>query len=81
MVKSHLQALGKLVKTPKGYVCGGVDFPTLTAIQDAYQKNLAYRSMLQTLVIDCYQDKLMLVEETDYSPKEVSPGMTVEVSS
>ena len=79
MVKSHLQALGKLVKTPKGYVCGGVDFPTLTAIQESYQKNLAYRTMLQTLVIDCYQDKLILVEESDYSPKDVSPGTVVEV--
>ena len=37
MVKSHLQALGMLVKTPKGYTMSRaltVDFPTLTAMQE-----------------------------------------------
>lgn len=87
MVKSHLQALNILVKTPKGYaiqtgdaVHPAIHFPTLTAIQDRYAKDHIFRMVLQGLVIELYKDKLVLVEETDYSPKEISPGTTVEVT-
>ena len=54
-----------------------LEFPTLTAMQDRYMKDAPFRMVLQSMVIESYQDKLILVEETDYSPKEVSPGMTV----
>ena len=88
MVKQHLQALGILVKTPKGYaiqsgyphaLIKGLHFPTLTAIQDLYVKDQAFRMSLQGIVIAAYQAKLILVEEPDYSPTDVQPGTAVEV--
>ena len=81
MVKQHLQALSILVKTPKGYTVEPWDmkFPTITAVSDKYTKDEAFRLALQTLVIESYKDKLILVEEQDFSPKEVSPGTTVQL--
>jgi RecA/RadA recombinase len=86
MVKSHLQALGYLVKTSKGYaiqtgdpVQPTIDFPTLTAMQERYQKHEGFRMVLQGLVIESYKDKLILVEESDYSPSDVPTGTPVEV--
>ena len=34
------------------------DWPTLTALADSYQKNAAFRLLVEGLVIDSYQDKL-----------------------
>lgn len=88
MVKSHLQALNMLEKDKSGkyaVLLHGkppqlLKFPTLTAMQERYMKDAAFRTSLQTRVIDAYQDKMVLVEEPDYSPKEVSPGTTIEVT-
>ena len=86
MVKSHLQALNLLVKTTKGYAIQTGDpvhpewaFPTLTAMQDHYLKDYGFRMVIQGLVIEMYKAKLVLVEESDYSPKDVPPGTAVEV--
>ena len=78
-VKSHLQALGILTKTPKGYSLKGKSYPTLSVIQDQYQKNADFRMMMQGLVIKEYKGKMVLVEELDYSPKDVEPGTAVDV--
>lgn len=77
-VKSHLQALNLLTKTNKGWALQGKEYPTLTVIEDRYVKDVDYRMKLQGLVITSYQDKLVLVEETDYSPKDVAPGTVVQ---
>lgn len=84
-VKSHLQALNILVKTPKGWAIQtgdplhpAINFLTLTAMQDRYTKDTPFRMVMQGLVIEAYQDKLVLVEETDYSPKDVPPGEVVQ---
>jgi recombination protein RecA len=84
MVKGHLQALGILLKTPKGYMVQtktetGMPYPTLSAMQDKYTKDESFKMFLQGLVIESYKDKLVLVEETDFSPKDVPPGTAVEV--
>ena len=79
MVKSYLQALAFLLKTPKGYTIGKTTFPTLTAMQERYMKDNKFKLLLQGMVIDAYKDKLMLVEEADFSPKEVQPGTPVGV--
>lgn len=89
VVKSHLQALGILIKSPKGgyalvspapkALIKSFNFPTLTAIQDLYMKDESFRMSLQGIVIDAYRDKLILVEEPDFSPNEVPPGTAVEV--
>jgi recombination protein RecA len=83
MVKSHLQALGILVKNPKGYALNTKSefygFATLTAMQDRYVKDLDFRMLLQSTVIECYKDKMILVEEADYSPADVQAGTPVEV--
>lgn len=79
MVKSHLQALNLLAKTPKGYVIQKTEFPTLTAMQERYMKDEKFKRVLQGMVIESYKDKMVLVEETDYSPKDVAPGTVVEV--
>jgi recombination protein RecA len=84
MVKSHLQALNLIVKVPKGYSLLNASygiFPTLTAMQDRYAKDLKFKMVLQGMVIDSYKDKLLLVEESDYSPKDVPPGTAVEVTN
>ena len=78
MVKSHLQALGYLVKTPKGYKVKTMEFPTLTAMQDRYSKDVAFRMKMQGMVIKSYQDQFMLVVEPDNSPKHVQPGTAVD---
>jgi RecA/RadA recombinase len=87
-VKTHLQALDALLKTPKGYslqtgdpVQPAIDFPTLTSMQERYQKQEGFRMLLQGIVIESYRDKLILVEETDYSPKDVPSGTPVEVEN
>lgn len=85
MVKGHLQALGLLEKHKDGWkVTMGKQsqvFTTLTVIADRYQKDAKFRAKLQELVIESYRDKLVLVEESDYSPKDVPPGTAVEVES
>ena len=84
MVKSHLQALNLIVKVPKGYALLNASFgvfSTLTAMQDRYAKDLVFRMALQAMVIESYKDKLILVEETDYSPKDVAPGTAVDVET
>lgn len=89
MIKSHLQALNLLEKHKDGWkvmVAGNkgksvaVMFTTLSAIADTYNKDKAFQTQLQAVVLDHYQDKLMLVEETDFSPKDVEPGKIVEVT-
>jgi hypothetical protein len=87
-VKTHLQALDALLKTSKGYslqtgdpVQPAIDFPTLTSMQERYQKHEGFRMLLQGIVIESYRDKLILVEETDYSPKDVPSGTPVEVEN
>jgi len=89
MVKSHLQAMGLLVKDTKGYALhltapgqkskGNLPFPTLTAMSDQYTADLTFRMMVQKLVMDNYADTLMLVEEKDFSAKDVEPGEAVPV--
>lgn len=82
MVKSHLQALSILEKDAKGWKLtipgisskGVVIFPTITVIADKYQKDLAFRHLLQQTVIENYKEHLLMVEEADYSPKDVPPG-------
>lgn len=81
MVKSHLQALGLIEKTTKGYKVKGHHFPTLTAMQERYSKDTDFRMLLQGMVIAAFQDKLVLVEESDFAPKEVPPGVEVEVQA
>jgi hypothetical protein len=78
-VKSHLQALAKLTKTPHGYKVAKLTFPTLTAMQERYMKDNTFKLLLQGMVIEAYKDKLMLVEEADFSPKDVQPGTPVGV--
>lgn len=84
MVKSHLQALELLTKGTTGYVLKGKNtlaaYPTLTAIQDRYLKDDAFRRRLQAMVIDQYQDNLILVTEVDYAPKTVAPGQVQSVA-
>lgn len=94
MVKSHLQALSLLEKVKEGWKITLVPvakdimmeevahvFPTLSAISDKYYKDKVFQGMLQGLVLEQYADKLMLVEESDFSPKDVPPGTPVEVQS
>ena len=91
MVKSHLQALGILVKDTKGYVLklpkthtlgkGVIVFQTLTAMQEQYQKDVEFQRHVQALVIDNYKDSLILVEEQDYSPKTVAPGAVQSIAN
>jgi recombination protein RecA len=84
-VKSHLQALGMLVKTSKGYALTQngktQNYSTLTAMQDRYLKDAVFKMFLQSMVIEAYRDKMVLVEETNYSPNDVEPGTPVEVQS
>lgn len=88
-VKSYLQALNWLVKLPKGGyaiqtgdpVHPQLEFPTLTALADRYRDHLGFRMVLQGMVIEAYRDKMVLVEEEDYSPKDVPAGNPVEVQS
>lgn len=83
MVKSHLQALGLLGKsTPNhGYVIKNgakkLHFNTITQIQEEYQKDATFRMTLQKMVIDHFQDRI-IVEEIDYAPKDVTPGKVVQ---
>lgn len=85
-VKSHLQALALLVKTPKGTYQilkkkePPLNFPTVTAISERYGKDEAFRMKLQGMVIAAYQDTMMLVEEADYSPKDVKPGTAQSIA-
>jgi hypothetical protein len=51
----------------------------LSAISDKYYKDKKFQALLQAMVLGHYQDKLILVEESDYSPKTVPPGTAVEV--
>lgn len=69
-VKSHLQALGTLVKTPKGYAVKGaakdgkdIAFPTVGAIQDRYAKDDPFRMVLQGMVITAYADKMIFLDD------------------
>jgi recombination protein RecA len=87
MVKSHLQALGLLGKDTKGWVLTTLQkagkgaklfFPTLTVMQDQYMKDPKFQMQAQGLVIEQYKDHLILVEEPDYSPKDVEPGVAVQ---
>lgn len=82
MVKSHLQALNLLTKVKDGWevkLTPPHSYPTQGAIADRYYKDKGFQALLQALVLEQYQDKLILVEESDYSPKEVPPGTAVEV--
>lgn len=83
MVRSHLQSLGLLIKETKGYLLkmtsGDKLYPTITALQDKYQKDKKLQASMQALVIESYKDNLILVEESDFSPKNVVSGTPVEV--
>jgi recombination protein RecA len=91
MVKGHLQAFGLLEKakgSQGGWMVHGVEvsstpawFSTLSAISDKYYKDKVFQSQLQAMVLEQYKDKLLLVEEADYSPKDVPAGTPVEVQS
>ena len=95
-VKGHLQAFGLLEKVPSGWRLSGQNtengkplkspaytqtFPTLSAISDEYYKVKSFQTLLQSMVLEQYKDKLILVEETDFSPKEVPSGTPIEVQS
>jgi hypothetical protein len=56
-------------------------FATLSAVSDKYYKDKVFQSQLQAMVLEQYKDKLLLVEEADYSPKDVPPGTPVTVQS
>lgn len=91
MVKSHLQALNLLEKdphksgwkvtthSPNGTKTLIKLFPTLSAIAEKYDKDAPFRALLQAEVLASYRDKLVLVEESDFSPKDVPPGTAVVV--
>lgn len=81
MVKSHLQALNLVQKTTKGYALPvlNLEFPTITAMEEKYKHDEPFRMVLQGLVINSYKEKMLLVEEADYSPNEVPAGNPVEV--
>lgn len=82
MVKGHLQALGMLEKTNKGYQITGYQgtFPTLATIQDMYRQDWQFRMALQKLVIDAHsQDQMFLVDEPQVNPeKSLESGEAVQ---
>lgn len=89
MVKGHLQALQLLAKHkdawkitvhPNGKAVSQM-FTTLGAMADKYAKDKTFQAALQAEVLAHYRDKLMLVEEMDFSPKDVPPGQAVEVDN
>lgn len=83
-VKGHLQALGLLVKTPAGYqvkMPKVQTFPTLTAMQDRYQKDHKFQLELQQLVINSYGEETMLmVEDIDPTAKDATPGVVQSIA-
>lgn len=87
MVKSHLQALNLLGKTPKGTYSitsknkkTKLEFATLTLLQNKYEQDAVFRAQLQKLVIEAYGDRLILVDEpTAVQAKDIQPGTAVEV--
>jgi recombination protein RecA len=83
MVKSHLQALGHLFKSKHGYslTTAPQEYPTLVAMQERYLKDDKFRMQIQALVIASYKDKLVLVDEPVYEPKDVKPGQPVQSSA
>ena len=81
-VKSYLQSMQALTKENEGWKLSTKGksqmFTTLGVIADRYYKDKAFQALLQATVL-AHHNKLILVDESNYSPKEVPPGDAVEV--
>jgi len=82
IVKTYLQSMGLLEKVKDTWVLTRVKkpkttsaFPTLTAIEERYYTDASFQLALQSLVLANYKDAPMLVDESDFSPKHVQPGV------
>lgn len=83
MVKGNLMALGLLAKVPQGYqlkLKPSLTFPTLTAIQDRYQKEQVFQRSMQQLVLDNYAESMITVDESAPNPN-IAPGEATAVQS